>query len=228
MASLAPKGSQRWLQTAVNREQKLLAEALRNSGALAKGASITWAAPLECHGYAEHRDEAALAGAGIEPARLKVPLCAFWPKGGPRWDAEGKYSDGAAVFVEAKSHVSELNSNPTGARDPKAAALIRESLQQARKHYARAASIDWGHPFYQYVNRLAHHYWLTKLNGQKSRLVFLYFLNDHDMGGPSSVQEWRAAIEVLHLALGLPSDMSRFGVFDAFLDVRPLQAGAIA
>lgn len=226
MASLASKGSQRWLQLAVNRRQELLTEALRNSGALALGASVSWAAPLERHGYAEHRDEAALAGAGIEPARLKVPLRAFWPKGGPRWDAEGKSSDGAAIFVEAKSHISELNSNPTGARDPKAAALIRRSLQAARKHYARAATVEWGHPFYQYVNRLAHHYWLAKLNGRKSRLVFLYLLNDLEMSGPSSVQEWKAAIGVLHLALGLPGDIRRFGVFDAFLDVRTLRADA--
>ncbi len=228
MASLASKGSQRWLQLAVNRKQELLAEALRDSGALPKGASVSWAAPLECKRYAEHRDEAALAGAGVDLARLKVPLRAFWPKGGPRWDAEGESSDGAAIFLEAKSHVSELNSNPTGARDPKAAALIRKSLQQARKHYARAAAVEWGHPFYQYVNRLAHHYWLAKLNGRKSRLVFLYFLNDLEMGGPSSVQEWRAAINVLHLALGLPGNISRFGVFEAFLDVRQLQAGATA
>ena len=101
-------------------------------------------------------------------------------------------------------------------------------MQQARKHYARAAAVEWGHPFYQYVNRLAHHYWLAKLNGRKSRLVFLYFLNDLEMGGPSSVQEWRAAINVLHLALGLPGNISRFGVFEAFLDVRQLQAGATA
>ena len=43
---------------------------------------------------------------------------------------------------------------------------------------------DWNGLFYQYRNRLAFQYFLRRLNGIDSSLVFLYFANAVDMDGP--------------------------------------------
>ena len=81
----------------------------------------------------------------------------------------------------------------------------------------------WSNVFYQYANRLAHHYFLTEANGLPSALVFLYFVNAYDMLGPMSEEEWHGAVRLIHAVLGLPKDLKRYGVFDAFLDVRLLK-----
>jgi hypothetical protein len=73
------------------------------------------------------------------------------------------------------------------------------------------------------ANRLAHHYFLKQINGVPSVLAFLYFVNADDMLGPMSEEEWRGAVRLIHAVLGLPKDLSSYGVFDAFLDARPLQ-----
>ena len=61
-----------------------------------------------------------------------------------------------------------------------------------------------------------------------SRLVFLYFVNADDVLGPMSEEEWHGAVRLIHAVLGLPKDLKRYGVFEAFLDVKLLQQGAIA
>jgi hypothetical protein len=86
------------------------------------------------------------------------------------------------------------------------------------KFYTRRATATWSNLFYQYGNRLAHHYFLSKLNGIPSTLVFLYFVNADDMLGPMSEEEWSGAVRLIHAALGLPKDLKCYGVFDAFLD----------
>ena len=74
--------------------------------------------------------------------------------------------------------------------------------------------------FFQYANRLAHQYFLRELNQIPSRLVFLYFTNAKDVDGPSTEEEWRGAIRLLHAQLGLAQDLKHFGVYDAYLDAR--------
>jgi len=80
------------------------------------------------------------------------------------------------------------------------------------------AGFDWSKQFYQYANRLAHGYWLNGLNGIPARLVFLYVVGDGDANGPSTEDEWRTAIQVVHQALGLSAPPPF--VTDAFVDVR--------
>jgi len=61
------------------------------------------------------------------------------------------------------------------------------------------------------------------MNGIKSTLIFLYFLNADDMLGPASEEEWRGASRLIHAVLGVAKDLTAYGVFDAFLDTRLLQ-----
>jgi len=76
--------------------------------------------------------------------------------------------------------------------------------------------------FDQYANRLAHHYFLRKLNGVQAALVFLYFTNATEMQGPTSELEWKGAVRLIHSVLGIPADLKSFGVFEAFVDVSDL------
>ena len=218
MANFASAGSQRWLQVAVNRRPELLSGALRRSGAVGSRVSVVWSSPLEAEDFQEYRDLQALEKAGI--ASLKKPLREFWPARGPVWDAVATAGEGP-LFVEAKAHIAEASSPPTKA-SPESRELIEQSLAEARRFYAPKATAHWGDIFYQYANRLAHHYFLNQVNGVPSRLVFLYFVNADDMLGPTTEAEWHGAIRLIHTVLGLPEELTSFGVFDAFIDARLL------
>jgi hypothetical protein len=220
LCEFASAGSQKWLQVAVERRPDVLLQALSRAGAVGQGASIEWRSPLRGRGFKEYRDEAALALAGV--TRLKQPLSEFWPARGPVWDAIATAPAGP-IFVEAKAHIPEAASPPSRAGS-ESAVRISQSLVRARRWYAPRASAPWNGLFYQYGNRLAHHFFLRQLNGVPSTLVFLYFLNAADVGGPASETEWRGAIRLIHAALGLPADLKDFGVHDAFIDADALQA----
>ncbi|MHC2332837.1 hypothetical protein [Bradyrhizobium sp. USDA 4454] len=220
MSDHALAGSQRWLQIAVNNKPDILESALRLSGAIGPTTSVVWASPLRDDDFREYRDMTAITKAGI--AALNMPLAEFWPARGPVWDAVGATTDQMPVFVEAKAHIPEAAS-PGSKATPQSFKLIENSLGEARKFYAPNAKAIWTNLFYQYANRLAHHYFLTQLNGLSSRLVFLYFVNAEDMLGPPSEQEWHGAIRLIHAALGLPKDLRSRGVFDAFVDVKRLR-----
>jgi hypothetical protein len=224
MTGYASAGSQKWLQIAVNRKPELLLGALRRSGAIARRTSVTWKSPLEPEEkpFREYRDNTALEKAGIRIAELRKPLDSFWPRRGPVWDAIGIDSEGSPLFIEAKAHIPEAASPATKA-SPESRKLICRSLDEARRFYAPRSRADWSSLFYQYSNRLAHQYFFRKVNGISSTLVFLYFLNAHDMLGPASEAEWQGASHLIHAVLGVPKDMSSYGVFDAFLDARLLQ-----
>jgi hypothetical protein len=126
------------------------------------------------------------------------------------------------VFLEAKAHIPEAAS-PATAASPTSRKLILRSLAEARRHYAPRAKADWSGTFYQYANRLAHHYFLRVVNELPSHLVFLYFVNDREMGGPSTIDEWRGAVRLIHAALGLPADLVKHSVHEVFLDASALQ-----
>ena len=213
-----------WLQVAVNRRPQPLLDAIQRSGAIGPHSLIIWNSPLEKENLREYRDLRALRKAGIAPSSLSTPLQRFWPARGPVWDAIGITSEGHPVFVEAKAHIAEAASPGTKA-SAKSKELIEKSLAAARRLYAPKATAVWSNVFYQYANRLAHHYFLTKLNGIHSSLVFLYFLNARDTSVPVCEEEWRGAIRLIHAALGLTSDLKQRRVFDAFLDVRLLENG---
>jgi len=217
---LARAGSQKWIQVAVNWKPELLLSALQKSGAIERHTSVTWRSPLEMDSFHEYRDGEALRRAGISD--LGVPLSSFWPRRGPVWDAIGITTEGVPLFIEAKAHIPEAAS-PASKASPASLDLINRSLAKARRFYAPKATADWSNLFYQYANRLAHQYFLRELNGIPSFLIFLYFLNDDERDGPKHEAEWQGASRLIHAVLGVPADLTSHGVFDAVLDIRPLQ-----
>jgi len=222
MVDFAERGSQKWLQIAVNDKPELLSAALRRSGALSDREDVAWKSPLRSARppFAEFCDSRALAAAQI--VGLRTPLKKFWPSRGPVWDAIGVTANGDPLFIEAKAHISEAASPATQAVAPASKELIQKSLIAARCHFARRSKCDWSRNFYQYSNRLAYQYFLRELNNVTSRLVFLYFLNDESLNQPATEEEWRGAIRLIHSVLGIPPDLKSHYIFETFVDVRSL------
>lgn len=216
----AAAGSQRWLQIAVNKAPGLLDNALRRSGAIDRRDSVEWRSPLASDSFREYRDGEALRRLDLD-ALPKVSLTEFWPQRGPVWDALGVATQRTRILVEAKAHIPEAVSPPSKASDA-SLTRIRQSLDRARRFYAPRSKADWSTTFYQYANRLAFQYFLARLNGVDARMVFLDFCNASDMDGPDTEAEWRGATRLIHAQLGLSADLTDFGTFHAYLDVRHL------
>jgi hypothetical protein len=217
------KGSQHFLRLAVNKNPELLRSALRASGAIGAREDVAWQSPLadDARGkYREYKEGAAIRLLGLEK-RIRAPLADFWPSRGPVWDALGIVGADRPVLIEAKAHIPEAVSRIKASSDA-SKRLIQRSLALAQRHYTRKNKEESSAPFYQYANRLAYQFWLREQNKIPSTLVFLYFLNATEMKGPTTKVEWQGAIRLIHAVLGLPADLARFGVYDAFVDAKQL------
>jgi hypothetical protein len=213
----ATKGSQKWIQILVNQKADVINKEIKNSLQLPDNETIEWLSPLERERFVEYKDEEFLTNLGINPEKVK--LHDFWPKSGPRWDALAKSSLGKLFLVEAKSHIPELISTCTAGE--KSTLRIKESLKATKKRFGVKSDYDWTKQFYQYANRLAHMHFLRK-NGFEAYLINVYFLNDEEMKGPKTVDEWRGAIRLMHRCLGLKENLLRKSVIDIFIDVNNL------
>lgn len=209
------RGSLRWIQHFVNERPGELDEAIRSASGGGIETPIEWRSPLEDDDFAEYRDDAFLDRLGV--TLTERSLDSFWPRGGPQWDALGVDAEGTAILVEAKANIPEVISSRTGA-GPDSKETIDSALKEVADHLGVNGTCEWSGTFYQYANRLAHLYLLHELNGVDAWLVFVYFVGDSDVNGPDSEAEWRAAIEVLHGALGLKRHRLLNRTVDVFVD----------
>jgi len=136
----------------------------------------------------------------------------------------GRSDSGNLLLVEAKSHIGEMVS-PKSQASPQSKALISKSLKECKKYLRSKSNIDWARSFYQYTNRLAHLYFLRELNGWPAFLIFVYFVNDKEMTGPESEEEWRGAIKLLRAYLGVERTKLTPFMMDVFIDVKSLPIG---
>jgi hypothetical protein len=218
MTPFARAGSQRWLQVAIDRHPAALNRPISQILGVAED-TISWRSPLRSEGFCEYRDMEALRC--LDVTRLpQRSLSAFWPRRGPVWDALGRTERGDLLFVEAKAHIAEAASSPTHASTA-SLPLIQKSRLEVRRFLAPNSEADWTRSFYQYANRLAHLYLFRRLNDLPAHLVLVYFLNARDVGGPTSVAEWRAAIALLQAALGLKSHSLESFIHTVFVDIAP-------
>jgi hypothetical protein len=213
----AARGSQRWLQIAVNERSTVLNSLLRPAIGLDANDNISWLSPLKENGYREFHDNAFLECLKVN--LTAYPLETFWPYSGPRWDGLVKTSRGDVLLLEAKSHIGEMLSECAASAASRP--LINASLDAAKNFFGAGAKSDWTQPFYQYANRLAHLYLLREKNGCPAWLVNIYFVNDNEMKGPNTVNEWRGALEMTKRVLGLGKSPIPFAV-DVFVDVNDL------
>jgi len=217
--SAANKGSQKWIQRLINEKPELLNLQIGRNLKLQKEESIQWFSPLKSDEYAEYRDQAFLDL--LEVNLNKIPLSQFWPKGGPQWDALGKSSSGKLFLVEAKLHVSELIST-LKAENGNSRRRILKSLEDTKCYLNSKTEFDWSSSFYQYTNRLAHLYLLREKSQLLAYLVFVYFINDVEMKGPTTIYEWKGSIDLLHLCLGIRKHKLQRFVAEIFIDVNDL------
>ena len=121
-------------------------------------------------------------------------------------------------MVEAKSHISEVLSPKTGA-GVKSLRKIKKSLNETKVFLRSNSEHDWSSIFYQYTNRLAHLYLLRALNEVLAYLVFVYFVNDKEMNGLRSIDEWNGAISLLTSYLGIGRHRLKQYIADIFIDI---------
>jgi hypothetical protein len=157
----------------------------------------------------------------------RTALSSFWPTRGPQWDALGRTSRGEFLLVEAKAHIPELLS-PGCRATGKSLRTIRASIDRVKRAIGSRAAADWCENYYQYTNRLAHLYLLRKLNNLPAYLVLVYLLNDTDMSGPRTAEQWAGALKLVHTQLGIDDQRlaTAFGpaVIELFIDVKDIEA----
>ena len=218
------RGSQRWLQVAVNRCPEVLDRAISGTGRFAPDEVLEWVSPLEDDAFREYRDQEFLDRLGV--TLDSQPLGDFWPRRGPRWDGLARTSGGRCVLVEAKANLPEFNSDPSRA-SPASLRRIQATFAETKAFLKVRVETDWSRRFYQYANRIAHLYFLREVNKVDAVLVFLYFVGDDTRPGvqPVSREGWEATISLAneHLGLRASSPWLRKNVFDVFLDVDDLR-----
>jgi hypothetical protein len=181
--AFAAKGSQRWLQIAVNRKPSILDTPLRSSARLSPGVGIEWRSPLASEAFVEYSDSLTFDRLGVKLE--KRSLKDFWPPSGPHWDGLARATTGDVFLVEAKGHIGEMVSGSCRASGA-SLAKIAQSLGEVQREIApKSEVIDWTRTFYQYANRLAHLHLLRMQNDVDAHLVLVYFL--------SARREWAIA-----------------------------------
>ena len=212
-------GSLKDLQVAINKKKNFLAGEI--SKVIGRQIKIDWKSPLESDDFAEYRDKDFLIRLGLN--KMKYPLSDFWPDNGPQWDALGINGD-EIILVEAKANIPEMVSSGTSAKNPQSVNKIRNSLDEVKKYLNVRDTIDWTGTFYQYVNRIAHLYYLREKNKIKAHLLFIYFINDITVHGPKTQDEWLGAIQTMECYLGLAKNYKlRRYIHDIFIDVSDLR-----
>jgi len=212
------KDSQKWIQRIINNQPEHLNSQIKAKLNLSRDEHIQWLSPLKDDRYSEYRDQEFIDLLGV---KLTVkPLADFWPERGPQWDALGKSSSGKLFLVEAKSHIPELISS-LQAGDEESIKKIKTSLEETKDYLNSRAKVEWTQCFYQYTNRIAHLYLLRK-NDLPAYLIFVYFLNDVEMNGPTTYYEWEGALRLLNSYLGIGKHKLQKFITDVYVDVRTL------
>lgn len=211
------RGSQKWIQKAINDHAANLNHAVRKALGFDKSEQITWLSPLREDAYSEYRDKDFVSRLGIKLS--KRPLEKFWPRRGPQWDGLGRTDSGNILLIEAKANIPEIVSPACKASDH-SKSLIQRSLREVQEFLGIDPNIDWSGKLYQYTNRIAHLYLLREINQIPAYLVFVYFIGDHDVDGPGSVLEWKAALTVAKGVLGI-GERHRLSKYmaDVYIDI---------
>lgn len=212
------KGSLKDIQLLVNNHSFILNKAIIQKDRFPIKGEIKWLSPLAENDFSEYSDEDFIK---LLELNITYPLKKFWPKRGPQWDALG-ISRNNVFLVEAKANLKELKS-PASIAGPKSKLIIDEALNATKQYLQIKNNIDWSGKYYQYTNRLAHLYFFRVLNGVDAYLVNIYFLNDKEVKGPKTKEEWEAAILVMKTCLGIGRHKFDEYIIDVYIDVEEMK-----
>ena len=129
---------------------------------------------------------------------LKDKWRTVWKCGGSgiNWDAVGQSSDGTYIFLEAKAHLSELNSSAGGSDESvnHNKKIIQEFLY---KYDIPKSEDEWSDNYYQLANRLIITDYVNA-NKKKAKLIYVLFENGYEFNREknesASAEEWVRAI----------------------------------
>jgi hypothetical protein len=208
----AQKGSKKHIQNYVSESPEELSALLLSASPsllVASTGPIDWVSPLAKDGYKEHNDREFLRRVDLDGSWEK--LSAFWPKGGPTWDAIAKVETGrgkGAILVEAKSHPRETpNPNRSRAKAPESIAKIEAAFSSARTFlHVTPDAPPWRTAHYQICNRLAHLYFMNKILRVPTWLVWLFIEHDPDWKDSASAEQWLNYLNNIYRAIGLPAE----------------------
>ena len=207
-------GSLKDIQLLVNNRPHLLDSLIKKNFKELSKEDFSWKSPLAVEDYAEYRDDDFIAVLGLDVKQ--ICLGNFWPKRGPQWDALGTASNNAVFLVEAKANIPELVS-PSSQAGVKSKVIIEKALEEAKTYLGLQNEIAWSGKFYQYTNRIAHLYFLRK-KGVDAYLINIYFVGDKSVNGPETVDEWKAALQVMYTYLGLKRHKLNKYMADIFIN----------
>jgi len=211
------KGSQKHLQRLVNHPTDPLGNRIGQLLNFELDENFIWKSPVASDEYAEYNDEDFVRKLGLQNAIKLDPLIDFWPTRGPHWDALAQTNKKRKFPVEAKSHIGELAS--TCEAKPVSYRKIQEALNTTKVYSGSQVLNDWCAEYYQYANRLAHLYWLREVKKADAHLVFIYFVNDSQMNGPTSKEEWEKELAIIYTYLGVSSSLMSAHIHNLFFDV---------
>lgn len=216
------KGSLKDIQELINNNFSILDYKIMNALDFKKSIKIEWLSPIKNDDYAEYRDKAFIELLNLN--NLKVELKEFWPRMGPQWDGLGRTSENHIFLVEAKANISELTSSPSGAKSLDSINLINKSLDETKNYWDVKKDVNWASYFYQYTNRLAHLYYFRVLNNIPAYLVFIYFIGDKIVDGPSTQDKWKRELICMKNYLGLEENhkLKKY-IIDIFIDINNME-----
>jgi hypothetical protein len=170
---------------------------------------VDWVSPVKPSGFAEYRDADFLGRVGQD--HLAEALLKFWPENGPCWDALAMLhnpvlpDNKGVILLEAKSHRLEM-CGCCGATAAQSRRKIETALNSTQEWLDARPRTQWTSFLYQYVNRLAHLYFLRSVAEPKvdAWLVNVYFVGDPYR--PTSQEQWADFLLEVKWALGLKHD----------------------
>ena len=212
-------GSLKQMQTLINDKAGIINGKIKAKFPELSNEEIKWVSPLREDEYSEYTDNDFIKVLGLDPDEIK--LNEFWPNRGANWDGLAKTDSGKLILVEAKANIPEMVSPPSAASNG-SLLKIQSALEQTKNYLGKGKGIDWSKTFYQYTNRVAHLYYLGVVRNKSAFLVNTYFIGDESVNGPKTEAEWKGAIQVMQLYLGLHSHKLKKYMADIFIDVTEL------
>ncbi|MBI4242954.1 MAG: hypothetical protein HY606_02585 [Planctomycetes bacterium] len=205
-------GSQKYLQDLVNYSPGYLNELIISSSISLSDFSngdIEWVSPLERDNFKEYRDDSFLWP--IQQAWHYKKLGSFWPSTGPQWDGlaiiHGKDDSKGTILAEAKATTYELGGPHYACRSESGYNIerINSAFSKVKDALRVDQAFDWMGDYYQYVNRIAHLYFLHVICDIPTWLVYLYFIS-RDADEKQAIKYWENCISGIYNKLGLPEE----------------------
>ncbi len=218
-ASSSLKGSKYHIQRWVNEYAQELQCAIGDAFPLIANWPLRWMSPLARESCREYQDSEFLQAIGLD--RLSSDLAAFWPAGGPQWDALAVLESPrvGVILVEAKAYPEEAENRQCRAEGA-SRTKISERLDEVKAKLGADLTADWMGSRYQVANRLAHLCFLRG-HGVPAWYIQICFCDDVTHR-PTTAERWREALPGLWRDLGL-STIPTF-VADLLLPARDCDA----